>query len=82
MGATYASQYPTAKAIESAGVSPCAHPVCFRSGAFSLGKLRHVAQPAETVIRFRLHNGHMIDVAMSRDLAAKLASALGEGGAQ
>ena len=75
------SQYREAKEGQAVGGKPATHPVCFHAGAFSLGKLRHDTQPAETVIRFRLHTGHTIDVALSRDLAAKLAAALVEGGA-
>lgn len=68
---------------EAAGGKLTSHPVCFHSGAFSIGRLRHKSpQPTETVIRFRVDTGHMIDVAISAALAAKLAAALVEGGAQ
>jgi len=76
------SQYRTAKAIEDAGGQPTCHPVCFHAGAFSLGRRRRSMGEAERVIRFTLHEGRAIDVAMSYDLAAKLGAALVGGGPQ
>jgi hypothetical protein len=74
------SQYKAAKAIEDAGGEPY-HPVCFHAGAFTLGRLRDALGVPDRVIRFSLHEGRAIDVAMSPDLAAKLAQALmGKGG--
>jgi hypothetical protein len=69
------SQYKVARAIEDAGGIP-ARPVCFHAGAVSIGTLRVAKGVPERVIRFSLHTGNCIDVAMSHALARKLALAL------
>lgn len=51
-------------------------PVRFHAGAFSIGTLRVKGQAPERIIRFALHHGQSIEVALSPLLAAQLGQSL------
>lgn len=77
------SRYERAVALEGLRPETVSGAVRFTAGGFALGRLTSANGNQQTCIRFSLHEGTAIEVALGHNLADKLAqSILAKGGAK